>query len=200
MHIRRFLIPENAEVMVELIGRIPDYWSWVDGRLNAPDDLLARKKAVAGTGFSISRSHSIGPTIIGETAVDREKRDPDLYAILVDQKLPEFIYFDEAGYGDRIVTLSLAKRIAVGYVRRGYRGKLYFYSDSMGNDKFYNCARSELALEPWQGAPCMREEEGNQPARIKLEWQDDHGEELIAPVVIACGILALTEYEPILQT
>ncbi|RJQ36133.1 hypothetical protein C4552_04200 [Candidatus Parcubacteria bacterium] len=202
MNVKRFLIPEgDMFVMLKLVESIPLDWSFVNGRLNAPAQLIATRQAVAGTGLFLSRSHSIRPTFIGETAWDREKQEPDLYAVLALRRLPGFIRFDDAGYQEQLMTLTLARRIAMVYIKYGYRGTLSFYSNCSIDDRSDNEARCELALEPWHGAPFLREEAGDQPARIKLEWRrDSRGERRIAPILRACEVLALREYEPAART
>ncbi|HDY73440.1 MAG TPA: hypothetical protein ENH86_02610 [Candidatus Jorgensenbacteria bacterium] len=115
---------------------------------------------------------------------------------MVDQKLPGFIFFDEAGYRTPIISTELAKRITVGFLQKGYRGGLRFFKDCYGNCKFDNPARCDIASKPWHGGPASYEEGGPQPARIKIEWEGKYGgeEEDIAPIVTVCRSLNLREY------
>ncbi len=202
-----FEIPDDQEVRVKLVEVIPSNWSWVDGGLYAPKNLVASGQVEENTGFAMERFHSIHPTIIGSydpTIIgsydqDEGKRGkPNLFAIMVEQKLPGFIEFDEAGYNSHIVTFELAKRVVVGFLRKGYRGSLCFFRGCYDNNKYDNPARCELIFEPWHGAPVCREEAGEQPARVKLEWESRYygKEEDIAPIVAECRSLNLREYEP----
>lgn len=195
-----FKIPDDQEVMVKLVEAVPANWSWVDGALDAPKNLVASGQVEENTGFVLRRFHSIQPTIIG--SYDRNKGEwgnPDLFAIMVERKLPGFISFNEAGYNSCIVTLELAKRIAVGFLRQGYCGGLHFYSGCCDNNKYDNPARCSLIFEPWDGVKEMcREEAGPQPARVKLEWDSQYygKEEDIAPIVAVCRSLNLHQYVP----
>jgi hypothetical protein len=194
-----FEIPDDQEIMAKLVEAVPSNWSWVDGWLYASDAIIASRQVEEHTGFDLQRFHSINPTITGSYDGDKGKRrKPNLLAIIVDQKLPGFIKFDEAGYGADIVTLELAKRIAISFLRKGYRGGLHFYSGCYDNSKYSNPARCSLIFEPWDGAPIEREEAGAQPARVKLEWESRYRgkEETIAPIVAVCRAFNLCEYTP----
>ncbi len=190
--------------MAKLIAAVPDTWSWVDGRLHAPQSLITSGEVVEHTGYSVERFHSIHPTIIGSYEKGSSKRlKPDLFAIIGERKLPGFICFDEAGYESHVVTLPLAKQIAIAYVRRGYRGHLHFYSACIDNSKYQNPERCKIALEPWDGPSALQEEAGENPARIKLEYCTrvhftNLGGRLenLEPMLWACRELDLREYEP----
>ena len=194
-----FEIPDDQEVMAKLVEAVPSNWSWVDGGLHAPKILIASGQVEENTGFAVERFHSIHPTIVGSYDRNEGKRGkPNLFAIMVEQKLPGFIRFDEAGYDAHIVTLELAKRVAVGFLRKGYRGGLHFYRGCYDNSKYDNPARCGIIFEPWHGAPMRREEAGAQPARVKLEWESRYygKEEDITPIVAVCRSLNLHEYAP----
>lgn len=198
-----FEIPDDQEVMVKLVEAIPPNWSWVDGSLHAPKNLVSSGAVQENTGFAVERFHSIHPTIIGSYDRSEGKREkPDLFAIMVEQKLPGFINFDEAGYDAHIVTLELAKRVAVGFLRKGYRGCLCFYRGCYDNSKYANPARCSMIFDSWHGTPISREEAGAQPARVKLEWEGRYygKEEDIAPIVAVCRSLSLREYVPMAPT
>lgn len=193
-----FEIPDNQEIMVKLVGAIPDSWSWVDGSLTAPETLIKDGKVAERTGFAIQRPHTIYPTIVGEYNPTIHGRElGDLFAIIVEQKLPGFIRFDEAGYIKREISLALAKRIATSFIQKGYRGHLCFYSGHYGEYKFPNPCRCDMALGGWYGAPFLNEESGEQPGRIKIEWDGNRWTEEQANVFVAlCKELKLTQYEP----
>lgn len=189
-----FEIPDDESIMAQLVQAIPENWSWVDGQLHAPLALIATKRAQADTGFSIDRFHSIHPTIIGSTGPNATKNKPNLFAIMVEQKLPGFVSFHEAGFDANMITLENAKRIAVGFLRKGYRGELSFYKGCRGDNKYDNEARCSFAFESWHGAPCCDDEAGEQPARTHLEW--DSGDENVALIAAVCWSLGLREYLP----
>lgn len=190
-----FEIPNDQETMVKLVEAVPDNWAWVDGGLFAPKDLIALGQVEENTGFVVERFHSIHPTIIGSyDENERRSRKPDLFAIMVEQKLPGFIIFNEAGYDAGVVTLELTKRLAVGFLRKGYRGGLHFYKDCYDNHKYENPARCDLVLQ--SGDSIFRGEQGPQPARARLEWNVCYGgrEEDIASIAAVCRSLGLREY------
>lgn len=194
-----FEIPDDQEVMVKLIEAVPSNWSWVDGNLHAPETLIASGQAEEHTGFAVERFHSIHPTIVGSYDQDeRKQRKSNLFAIMAEQKMPGFILFGEAGYDADVVTLELAKRIAVSFLRKGYRGSLRFYMDCYRNRKFDNPARCDIIFKPWHGAPALPKESGPQPARVKLGWESRYNgtEKNIAPIVAVCRSLNLHEYLP----
>src|SRR3989338_3790538 len=95
-----FEIPMDVqEIMIKLVETIPPNWAWVDGGLYAPKNLIASGQVEENTGFAVERFHSIHPTIIGNYDRNEGKHGkPDLFAIMVERKLPGFIRFNEAGY------------------------------------------------------------------------------------------------------
>ncbi len=191
-----FEIPDDQEIMVKLVEAIPSNWLWVDGELRASKVLVASGKVEENTGFVVQRFHSVQPTIIGGYNRNEKKCwNPNLYAIMVERKLPGFIRFDEAGYSSPSITLELAKQIAVGFLRKGYRGSLSFYRDCYNNIKYDNPALCEIVFESWHGASKSRAEIGSQSAHIKLEWESRYSgkEDDIAPIVDVCRFLNLRD-------
>ena len=194
-----FEIPDDQEVMAKLVEAVPSNWSWVDGELCAPKTLVALGQVEENTGFALQRFHNIHPTIIGGYDQNEGKdRKPNLYAMMVEQRLTGFIRFDEAGYSTYLISIELTKRIAAGFLRRGYRGRLHFFRGCYHNNKYDNPARCELIFKPWHGAPACHEEAGSQPACVKLEWNDRYNgkEDDITPIVAMCRSLNLREYVP----
>ena len=194
-----FEIPDDdQEIMVKLVEAIPSNWSWVDGDLHAPEMLIVSGQVEEHTGFAVRRFHRNNPTIVGSYNQDeRKQRNPDLFAIMVDQKLPGFIFFDEAGY-ETPITFKLTKHIVVGFLQKGYRGGLRFFKDCYGNSKFDNPARCDIAFKPWHGGSASYEEGGPQPARIKIEWDSRYNgrEEDVTPIIAVCRSFNLREYAP----
>ena len=196
-----FKIPNDLEVMAKLVEAIPSHWSWVDGQLRAPKCLIDVGEVEESTGFAVMRFHSIRPTIIGRYDEDkRRNKDPNLFAIMLEQKLPGFIMFDEAGYETPEITLELVKRIAAGFLRKGYRGGLHFYSGCYDNSKYNNPAKCSMIFEVWNGGSFSKSgETGMQPARVKIGWESKYcgKEEHIASIVSVCRSLNLCEYIPV---
>ncbi|MFA6588156.1 MAG: hypothetical protein WCT08_03740 [Patescibacteria group bacterium] len=195
-----FEIKNDVEVMAKLVEAVPDNWSWVDGCLYAPQHLIDSGMVQQDTGFTLARFHSINPTIVGAYEEHNGKRKkPNLFAMMVEQKLPGFISYDEAGFEDNPITLKLTKTITIGFLRKGYRGDLCFYCGYYDNSKYDNPARCSLIFEPWNGPPIMGKEAGPQPARIQLEWNSRYPgtEENIVPIAAVCRSLNLKEYTPV---
>jgi hypothetical protein len=193
-----FEIPDETTTRVRLVEAVPQTWSWMDGWLRAPEILLTSGAAIETTGFIFSRYRCISPIVVGKyDPTSGREFEPDLYAILAEQKLPGFIRFDMAGYGTEI-TLELAKRIAMAYLGQDYTGWLNFYSGCRNNNKYNNPAFCQMKLDPWCGAPLDHEEEGQQPSRIRLEWDDRYGGSsmTINPIVAVCRELELKQYTP----
>lgn len=194
-----FEIPDDQEVMTKLVESVPSSWSWVNGYLHAPKNLRAAGLVQENTGFILERFHDIHPTIVGDYDGNEGRRKrPDLYAIMVEQKLPSFVAFEHAGFDDsRFLTLALAKRIAIGFLKKGYRGGLRFYSDCYDNKEFDNPAHCNLVFMPREGAPAFNEP-GPQPSRIKVGWDKRYGgkEEDIAVILSVCRGFNLREYIP----
>lgn len=188
---RFFEIPEDSDVMAKIIESVPTSWSFMDGVLCPTKDIIASGQVEERTGFNISRFYSINPTIAGENV----GVIPNLFGILVEQKIPAFISFEEAGYEDhRIITFELVKRIAAGFVRKGYRGHLSAFRDCQDDDKYNNSAKCKIALKPFEGSAAF-DELGQQPPRVRLEWRA-HCDEYVAPIVTACQSLNLLGYSP----
>lgn len=194
-----FEIPDNREIMARLIEAVPSTWAWVDGALWAPKELVSSGQAIEDTGFELSRFHTIHPTIVGGySETNRQRVKPNLFAIIVEQKLPGFIFFDEAGYQEHLVTMDLSKQVATAYVLKGFGGHLTFYKDCYDNSKYDNPAKCAMSFQPWHGPFALGKEAGEQPARARLQWEGRYRgkEEDIAPIVAVCRSLKLREYTP----
>src|SRR5262245_47371217 len=109
-----FKIPEDQGVMTKLVEAVPSSWLWVDGGLSPCKALIESGQVEQGTGFMVERFHSIHPTIVGTWNQTHSRRNqPNLYAMMVEQKLPGFVQFEKAGYERDTITLELAKRLAI---------------------------------------------------------------------------------------
>ena len=196
-----FELPDDAQIKSKLVEAIPADWQWVDGILRAPEELIERKEVALKTGYLLAQFHRIRPTIVGEYISLRQRQPADVFAIMGERKLPAFVEFREAGREEppEDMTFEVAKRVASIFISKDYKGKLYFGRD-YPHEKHYNSARCAFALESWKGAPCLDDEEGFQPARIKIEWDEPRGingaVEDTPSIVELCRILHLTEYSP----
>ncbi len=197
-HRRFFKIPNSTEVKAQLVQAIPSNWSWVDGRLIAPEHMLTSGLALSNTGLLLSRFQS-GTKIVGVCpAQNAPTSKPNLVDLLLHQRCPGFLHFEEVGYEHNEELLHEAKQLAIGFLRKGYGGELSFYRSCSRNIKHDNSARVDIRFYPWNGAPIMKPESGDQPARIQLEWNERYGgrEEHLAEILEACRSLELVEYTP----
>ncbi|MDO8551821.1 MAG: hypothetical protein Q7S03_04045 [bacterium] len=192
-----YVIPDDLEIMIKLIEATPATWLCLSGTIRAPEALIVRGLALEETGFYIGRFHSIRPTIIGR--YDPKGRiEPDLFGMLVEQKLPGFVQFDQAGDSAEFITLTLAKFLAQGFVVKGYRGHLTFVKSIWDNDMGQRSARYGLSLVTWESYPKDREFVGMQPPLVTLEGDGRYGgkEADIESLFTVCRFLGLKEYKP----
>ena len=95
MNKRYFLIPENVSSgdLLRLLWSIPKDWCWVDGGLRAPQSMIDAGETADHTGYEMDRYFKKNLSI---ESSDKELR-PDLHAIVVEGKRPEFVRFDTVG-------------------------------------------------------------------------------------------------------
>ena len=195
-----FEIPADPEVMARLVEAVPDHWRWVTGSLYPTKKLIASGVVQEDTGFVLARFHNINPTIAG--TYDRSARariNPNFFAIMVDRKMPGFVFFDEAGLDCQTLPFSTVKRLAAGFIRNGYGdGFLDFRSNDHDNYMADNPARCNMIFQRWHGGE-YHIEKGPQVARIRVEWEEKFGgtKEHVAPIVSVCQSLKLREYQPV---
>jgi len=200
-HKQFFEIPNDTNIMMKLVEVIPNSWSWIDGVLSAPKTLIDSGKAVAGTGYEISRFHSIHPTIKGIYRDGKEQK-PNLYAMIAEGKLPGFVSFHEAGY-DIDISFELAKKIAIAYLEKGYRGWLGLYSDCYDNSKYENPAACNIHFKPWEkgrfSVNLSDKNTDDNPPVIEVNWTEKYGgkPELVQPIISLCHSLGLKELVPV---
>lgn len=190
-----FEIHDSREVKAKLVEAVPSEWAWVSGRLEAPKTFVSAGTADPTTGYILQRFYSIKPTVIGRWPEGGKRETPDLFAVLSGEKLPGFLDFDEAGYGDSAVTLAVAKRFAAFYIWKGYLGELRFASGFWDNNAVANPERCFIfLLNGWRYSPFLSQ--GNPPA-IWINWTERYGgkEENIRVIADACRSLGLKEIE-----
>lgn len=198
---RFFEIPNDRDAMVRLLEAIPSRWSQVNGELHAPHVLVDLGHVQQDTGWVIDQFHALHPRMVGRRRSKGIPYDkPNVYAITVEQKLAGFVYFDGAGQGaaGNAVTVQEVKELAVGFVKQGFRGDLQFLLLASGW-KYEMKAQCELHLESWRGTSCFQEEVGEQPAHLKVAWDErwDGKEEDILSILETCHELNLREFTPI---
>lgn len=145
---RFFEIRNNRDLRANLVEAIPSNWEWVDGSLVAPSEFIAWGQVSEDTGFVLGNFLGFKPTIVGSYDRGTTRRSkPDLFAIMVEQKLPGFVSFDEAGKDASIITFELSKRLAIGFLKKGYRGSLRFYKGHHHDNKYHNPAQCNMRFE-----------------------------------------------------
>lgn len=190
-----FEIPDSREVRARLVEAVPSEWTWVSGHLEAPKTFVSAGTADPITGYMFERFHCIKPTVIGRWQESGKRETPDLFAILTGEKLPGFVEFDQAGYGEPAVTLAVAKRFAAFYICKGYLGELHFVSGFRDNDAAANPERCFIFLaNGWRYSPFWLQ--GNPPA-IWMDWRGHWGgkEENIRAIAYTCRSFDLKEIE-----
>ena len=160
-----YKLPEDKETVARVVELIPPNWSTFSGVLRAPLAFYEKDKVAKDTQLVISRFYSVHPTIVGwkndlpyehwtlEKIVHTPKQcEPRLVDVLVRGKMFSSVLFDSPGY-DEDVKLDVAKEIAAGFVRRGYKGSLYGvrrqndYESSQAEDMMINHPSSRITLE-----------------------------------------------------
>lgn len=174
---RSFKVPNDSEVMVQLVEAIPITWSRVDGVIYAPKSLVSSGQAEKNTGYCLDWSK--GTVIIGRTRRGGVRITPNVPAIIIEQKLPGFISFVEAGY-QPAVSLEFAIEVAAHFLRKGFRGDLHFCSEHVNNRRFDNPACCTFIFS-------------TSPPLVRLTWDEKRGdsEEDVSSVVSTCLSLGL---------
>lgn len=195
-----FEVPKDQKVMVLLVHAIPADWRWMNGTLQAPQTLTSLGKTAYRTGYSVNSLRAIRPNIIGARRSDSPefRYEPDLYAIMIQRKHPEFVEFD-CTEGDFIQT---GKRIVKGFLNLGYRGALRWVHSCKRDVMHNNPARCHISFAPWNAGRIDPLESGLQPARIRIEWNSEYGgtEAHVEPIVSVCRTLELPQYTPVQST
>jgi hypothetical protein len=205
---RAFLLPENdRKLFVELVQAIPTKWSWMDGRLKAPQDLVEAGQASAHAGIKIEEyNHDL---LVSE----RDERQPgrswsnteyepmiaqvreDLLDILAQHRIPGFVTFYHAGFDSKNSSINFDSvlKIALAHLGFGYTGWLDFYSGCYDNHP-QGPEEVEMHLEPWVdndfGIRTPR------PPMIQILWKPKHGGgkfENVAGLVEICRTKELEE-------
>ncbi|MEK6856379.1 MAG: hypothetical protein AABX49_00030 [Nanoarchaeota archaeon] len=188
-------LPKEKESVVEIIDSIPSDWSWMDGVLKHPEELMRQGKIAEDTILYVSRWHSIKPTIRGRTIPGKaygegnKYVEPKLIDIFLNEKFVSDVVFEEAGFGSSSgITLDTAKEIAKRFVLLGYTGFITSPRKDYDNCPSWNPER----LSIWQ--------EGNReykdfPPFVELKWDEKYGgrRERLNDIVENCERLGLKQ-------
>ncbi len=114
--------------------------------------------------------------------------EPNLFGIMVEQKLPGFVSLREAGYGDTPTSLENIKKVIIGFVNKGYYGNLHFYRDCQDNVKHRNSATCQFYISP-------REE--NPRTTLSVSWNNNNAtaRHSVSPIFSACVSMNLRKRE-----
>ena len=191
-----FELPDNPEVAIEIVKAIPSDWCWVDGGLVAPKELYERGKIAEDTELVLSRFYSIKSTIISTKKSEGHLTFPvKLDEIFLEGKLPSSVYFDEAGFDKYSISIDMVKKIAVGYIQKGYKGWLRSFSGYRDNSKYDNPEDLSLNQFPERGGSFISPRP--MPSHVVLAWDERHGgkRERLIPIISKLEQLGLKEFQ-----
>lgn len=183
-------LPTESVRLVVIVSSIPNSWSWFDGVLSAPPELIASGEAVEGIGFRLSRFGD--PGYVGKQDSERPSESA-ITAMIVQRKLPGFIVFDTAGFENRPISFKATREIAAAYIVRGYRGNLSAYRDHHRNNKYDNSA--VFSLHPKGLPPAFVHTNEGKP-HINLDWDPRFGgsAEHVQLILEACRTVGASEF------
>ncbi len=185
-----FLLPsdpsDNQAAVTNLVAAVPEHWGWVDGRLDAPPEAEP-----ARVGLCIGGNH---PYVVGDPANGLA----GLADILTAGRPFAYIKLDQAGGNTSGLRFPLPRRIVLELLRQGYSGDLHFYRGSVAFSADNFPAQCSIHCKPWVGSALSDDEPGNQPARVRVQWEEEFGgrKKDIAPILAACHKLGLQAYTP----
>lgn len=128
-----FDVPNDQDLMKNLVQKVPSNWLWVDGGLLAPKRLFISKDADARLVVESGRYRPHG---------------------VVNPPLPGIAHFSHEGYGD-LGGIEFGKNLIVRFLDLGYRGRLFFYRDFTGEFLYNNSARCVFEFKPDGGSRIM---------------------------------------------
>jgi len=191
-----FSLPPEIEAATAcaVIDSLPNNWSWVDGSMTAPAPLIASGEAVKDAGLMFGYYGTVAPVFVGERP-DGKYREPDMHALYVDGRLPQTVLMQYAGLHHGMVTIKLAKAIAVKYIGFGYTGWLAAcqgYNDDCLEESI--CARFKIC---WGGVPTPGKPPKYPLAYVAIRTSNEYApSQLGTDIIIAkCRSLELTEFQ-----
>lgn len=174
-----FRLPENSEIMASAIAQIGRRdWHWIDGQLNAPEDLIEQNLVERETGYELSRFYPTRELIVArnQRPIGETQIQPNLLAMVIDGLLPRFIRFDETGFDNSQITTGMGIQAAVSYTLRGYTGHLYFRYGWHGNSPIGNELRCDVHMATWPPMP-WEHPHWLAPPMVDLQWLPEYGGE-----------------------
>lgn len=201
--IAAFLLPEEGEVVQELVKAIPDTWSSLSGELRVSDQLIELGHASAHGGFRISEYNSRQIVVSDRGSYDafslpeaeRRLRDEqvrgDLLDILQRLLLPGFIHFYRAGLTPFEFDFVSVRDMAVAYLEMGYAGQLEFRSQE--SDESHAPEEVDIEMQPW--IPYGHRLRILRPPVVYFAWIPRQGgkRENVAALMELCRAGGLTE-------
>lgn len=163
----------REQFVARLVAAVPDDWSDMSGQLDAADP-----DAVWDTGYEFHR-HGSGVRVVARrrfTPHDKipEVVRPDPVALFIDQRPPGFISFVDAGYNSKW-ELLVARDLAVGFVRRGYRGWLSINNGRGREYAHQKPAQVDLHLRSWSCFVDVGTPPHPMPPAVVLSWDESCG-------------------------
>lgn len=173
----RILARQAGEIAAAFLETIPPTWRFMEGELSAPPH--DAEDIAVDTGYRFFRDAP--PHIIARDK-GGERCQPDYRAILIEQKAPGLLWFDDAGMDRTTTGLNLAflLKTAAAYARRGYIGMLRIRFNCVRREVYDNSAWCSLTI-------------ADGDLRLILHWKDETGAEAIAPLVAHCLEQGFTE-------
>jgi len=176
-------LPQDREVVAEIAKAIPSDWCWVDGCLSAPRALYESGQVAQNTRLSISRYHSITPTIVGVDDVPYEdehylrKRKQGIISqineVVLKAKFFSSVSFDGAAFETRDSSIDTVRELAAEFIKRGYKGWINAYSGHNRNNKYDNPERFSFTHAHTRGGTIT--DPTPLPPHISLQWEPKYG-------------------------
>lgn len=189
-----FKLPDNSIKVADLLESVSNSWKHMRGRVRATKRLQDTGRIVGGTGVRICGARDC--RIVGARKDDGTISEPNIFSLLITSLLPEFVDF-EVGLNEA-ENIQSVKAVAGGFVISGYEGSLLFGKSIPNEQEFESPYSAECSFElsPWVGQ--SDEECGDQPARMRLGWneQNDGSREDIKTILWKCHRMGLKEYLP----
>ncbi len=175
----RAFTTENDELLARIIDAVPDSWSDMSGMLEPSEVLVGQGQVIRDTGYTfhrfnrgveIAHRHHPHPNVGSIVEIIR----PDPVALLIEDRLPGFVSFNEIGF-DASQQFQVAKRLAAGFVRKGYRGQLLLNNGRGREGASDMPANLLLCLNPWLHWEGIDRPRRPMPPTAVLAWDERHG-------------------------
>lgn len=174
-------LPTDPDTVAYIVRAIPSGWKWIDGGLIAPRKLYEQGQIAENTRLSLSRFYSIHPTIIGahdvpyedQHALQRSKMIvPKIDDVTLRRKFFSSVFFHEAGFETKEVTMDTLKELIEGLLRLGYKGSIHAFSGYRNNHKYDNPERFSFTHASTKGGTFINP--SPLPPHLSLAWHEEH--------------------------